>query len=257
MNKIGLKLWNINTDYYFDEARRLYDEGVFDYIELYIVPDNVDKLEKWKTLKIPFDIHAPHYAHKMNLAKPEFLEQNMRKAKEVLLYANELSADRIVFHGGSGGSYIETAKQLKIINDNRILIENKPYETLPFVNEPYYTGAKINEIKYIMEKTGCGLCLDIGHCICAANSFKIDPFKYISDFVSLHPQRIHLSGIHIETNMDEHLHYREGNLDYKKLFDVLPENINITIETKKDSKTDLNDYKEDALYLKKLLSVSR
>ena len=41
MYKIGLKLWSINTDYYYDEAKRLYDEGVFDYIELYVVPDTI------------------------------------------------------------------------------------------------------------------------------------------------------------------------------------------------------------------------
>ena len=50
MHKTGLKLWSINTDFYYDEAIRLYREGVFDYIELYVVPDSLDTLSKWREL---------------------------------------------------------------------------------------------------------------------------------------------------------------------------------------------------------------
>ena len=51
MYKIGLKLWSTNTDDYYDEAIRLYNDGVFDYIELYVVPDTLDTLQKWKKLR--------------------------------------------------------------------------------------------------------------------------------------------------------------------------------------------------------------
>lgn len=71
MYKIGLKLWSINTDYYYDEAIRLYNDGVYDYIELYVVPNMTDTIEKWKKLDIPFIVHCPHFAHGFNLAKIE------------------------------------------------------------------------------------------------------------------------------------------------------------------------------------------
>ena len=71
MYKIGLKLWSINTDYYYDEAIRLYKDGVFDYIELYVVPNSTDSIVKWKKLNIPFIIHCPHFAHGFNMAKVE------------------------------------------------------------------------------------------------------------------------------------------------------------------------------------------
>ena len=51
--RLGLKLWSVNTDYYYEEAKRLYSEGVFDYIELYVVPNTLDTLAKWKELKYP------------------------------------------------------------------------------------------------------------------------------------------------------------------------------------------------------------
>jgi len=251
MFKTGLKLWNTNTDSYLIEAQRLFDKGVFDYIELYIVPENTDKIAKWKKLNIPFDIHAPHYAHGFNLSKPECFEGNMLKMQEVKRYADELNAECIVFHGGSGGSHIETARQLNAINDKRALIENKPFATLPFVNEPYYIGSKFEEINFIMEKTKCAFCLDIGHCVCAANSFGVEPYSYIEKFLTLKPKRIHLSDIMIDTQMDEHLHFGKGNLDFAKLANMLPGDICITIETRKESKTNLDDFVLDIDFLKR------
>lgn len=31
--RIGLKLWSINTDFYYEEAKKLYNQGYFDYVE--------------------------------------------------------------------------------------------------------------------------------------------------------------------------------------------------------------------------------
>ena len=68
--RLGLKLWSVNTDYYYEEAKRLYSEGVFDYIELYVVPNTLDTLPRWKELEIPFIIHAPHPRAGNNSATP-------------------------------------------------------------------------------------------------------------------------------------------------------------------------------------------
>ena len=76
MYKIGLKLWSINTDYYLKEAERLYHKGVYDYIELYVVPDTEDTLSAWKKLTIPYIIHNAHFAHGFNLAKSEAKARN-------------------------------------------------------------------------------------------------------------------------------------------------------------------------------------
>ena len=82
MRKIGLKLWNINVDFYPKEAQKLFYDEIFDYIELYIVPNNLDKIKVWKKLNIPIDIHAPHYAHKLNLSKKESYDLNYKKYLE-------------------------------------------------------------------------------------------------------------------------------------------------------------------------------
>ena len=172
------------------------------------------------------------------------------KYKEVKEYADSLNADVIVFHGGAGGNYIETANQLKNFHDDRIVIENKPYDTLNFVNEDYYVGAKYEELKYIIDYVGCGFCLDIGHAICSANSQGIEPYSYIEKLVTLNPKRIHLSDIDTTSKYDQHLNYGQGNLDFKKILSIVPKDINITIETIKSSKEFLNDFRKDVKFLK-------
>lgn len=253
MNKIGLKLWNINTDNYYDIAKKMYDEGIFDYIELYVVPGNTNLIDKWKKINIPFDIHAPHFAHNMNLSKVEYREDNYKKYLEVKEYADALDADVIVFHGGINGDYKETANQIKSFNDNRILIENKPYQPLKMTKDSRCVGSKYEEIKFVIEYTGCGFCLDVGHAVCSANSQGINPYDYIGKLINLNPKRIHLSDIHVDTIYDEHLNYGKGNLDIIEVLKIIPSGINITIETNKSSKDNLDDYTNDAKKIKELL----
>ena len=87
--KIGLKLWSINTDYYLKEAERLYNEGVYDYIELYVVPDTEATLASWKKLSIPYIIHNAHFAHGFNLSRPEAKARN-----QVIYHQSRLFAER-------------------------------------------------------------------------------------------------------------------------------------------------------------------
>ena len=111
MYKLGLKLWSVNTDSYYDEAIRLYHDGVFDYIELYVVPNTLHTLEKWAKIAIPFIIHCPHFMHGFNLAKAEKKESNFAIYREVKQFADELRAKYIIFHGGMDGDIRETARQ--------------------------------------------------------------------------------------------------------------------------------------------------
>ena len=254
MRKIGLKLWNINTDYYYDEAIKLYDEKIFDYIELYVVPGNLNLIPKWKEMKIPFDIHAPHFAHDMNLSKSDHEQSNYEKYIEVKEYADALGADTIVFHGGINGDYKETARQIKNFNDKRIIIENKPYQPLRMGPDNKCIGSKYEELKFIIENANCGFCLDIGHAICSANSQGIDPYKYVEQLVTLNPKRIHLSDIDTNSKYDQHLNYGQGNLDFERILNIIPKDINITIETTKSSKENLEDYKNDTMFLSNMIT---
>jgi len=254
LNKIGLKLWNTNTDNYLDIARGLYCDAIFDYIELYVVPDNLEKISHWKKLNIPFDIHAPHSAHGMNLANCQYEKANMLLYSDVKKYADELGARYVVFHGGVDGDCNEVARQLFLINDSRALIENKPYKPLKFVTANKYIGVLPSEIELIRQKVSCGFCLDIGHAICAANSYKNNPYDFITQFVKLAPQKIHLSDMKILSEDDMHLNFGFGDVNFNKLFsEILPKDIDITIETAKNSNMDLNDFIADVNFLRKII----
>ncbi len=250
--KLGLKLWSINTNDYYREAKRLYAEGTFDYIELYIVPGTLDTLSSWKALNIPFIIHAPHFMHGFNLAKKEKEKSNFGIYREVKQFADELNALFIIFHGGIDGSIKETAGQLASFNEARALIENKPCVALPNeIGGEFCRGCNINEIKFIKEAAKCGFCLDFGHAICAANSFELNIYEYCKRFLQFNPNMFHLADLDsINSPYDSHLHLGAGNLDFKQIFDMIPDRSYVTFETVKNSKKNLNDFIEDIEWLR-------
>lgn len=242
--KLGLKLWSTNTDYYLKEAEKLYNEGVFSYVELYIVPNTTENIKKWQALKIPFMLHAPHFAHNVNLANKERFEYNKEIYKQVEMYRIALNAEFTVIHGGIDGNIYETIKQLKIIKPQKILIENKPYKA-PLGDRNLCRGYNPEEINMILNEVGCGFCLDIGHAICSANSLKRNPYEFLNEFNKLNPSMYHISDGVIDSDIDMHLHVGEGNYDFSKIFEIINSSKYISIETKKNKQTDLFDFKKD------------
>lgn len=254
MLKRGLKLWSINIDSYYQQAQMLFEKNIFDYIELYVVPDSLNTLPKWKNLNIPFIIHCPHFAHGFNLAKKEKADSNKFIYSQVKLFADELNAEYIIFHGGIDGSVEETARQLALFNEKRALIENKPYKALPNkMGGSFCRGYNYDEINYIKTVAKCNFCLDFGHSVCAANSFKHNIYDYINDFMKLDPVMFHMTDIlDITSEYDSHPHLGKGELNISKILKIIPKDAIITFETVKNSQNDLNDFIEDMEYLKAL-----
>lgn len=256
MYKRGLKLWSVNTDCYYNEAIRLYAEGVYDYIELYIVPDTLETLPTWKVLnngyKIPFIIHNAHFAQGFNLAKKEKEGRNREVYEQTKQFADELDAEYIIFHGGIDGDIRETAVQLALFNEQRALIENKPFVALPNrMGGEFCRGYNIDEIKLVMDTAGCGFCLDFGHAICAANSQGADVYEYCEQLLKLNPNMFHLTDLDdISSPYDSHLHLGTGQLDFNKILPMIPDGSYVTFETNKNSKEYLDDFVEDMKWLK-------
>ncbi len=253
MYKIGLKLWSINTDYYYEEAKRLYNMGVFDYIELFVVPESVETIEMWKKLlPIPFIIHNAHFAKGFNLAKKEMVERNREIYEQTKLFADELKAKYIIFHGGIDGSIEETARQLASFNEPRALIENKPFAAIPNkMHGEYCRGYNLDEIKKVMDAANCGFCLDFGHAICSANSQGKDVYEYCEEFLQLKPKMFHLTdNADITSPFDSHLNLGKGELNLGRIKKMLPNNAIVTLETNKNSKYNLDDFIGDSKCMK-------
>ena len=248
MYQIGLKLWSTNTDAYLHEAERLYADGIFSYIELYVVPGSLECLPAWKKLKTPFIIHNAHFMQHFNLAKKECEVNNRKIYEETKRFADELNAPWIIFHGGIDGNIEETARQLAAFRDPRALIENKPFRALPNrMGGTFCRGYNITELKMVMDITGCGFCLDFGHAVCAANSLHREPYSYIEELMTLNPAMYHLTDVDDMTSeYDSHPHLGQGELSLGRIFSLIPEKAVITVETQKKSKESLNDFPADS-----------
>ena len=254
MYKLGLKLWSINTDYYYEEAVKLYNKGIFDYIELYAVPNTVNTIEKWQKIGIPFIIHCPHFMHGFNLAQAEKRESNFAIYQEVKQFADKLNAKYIIFHGGVDGDIKETAKQLATFKEPRALLENKPMLAIPNrMGGNFCRGYNAEEITTVQKAASCGFCLDFGHAICAANSLKKEVYTYCRDLLALGPKMFHLTdNTDINSPYDTHPHLGQGQLDLEKIKQMLPQDAIITLETDKDSKNNIDDFISDCNVMRKL-----
>ena len=253
MLKIGLKLWSVNTDAYLSEAERLYADGTFSYIELFVVPGTENTLDAWRRLHdekgVPFIIHNAHAAQGFNLADESAERKNVEIYRETRKFADALGARYVIFHGGVDGSIKETARQLKALEEPRALLENKPLAPIanPFgVKE--CRGATVEEIGFVLNEVKCGFCLDIGHAVCAANSQSIEPYGYVAGLADMFkPAMFHLSDVaDINSVYDSHLHFKTGQLDIARIKrGVFSDDSTVSIETIKDSPIDLNDYVKD------------
>ena len=254
MPRIGLKLWSTNVGAYLHEAERLHAEGTFDYLELFVVPDSLAMLPRWKALKMPFVIHNAHAAQGFNLADPECRERNREIYAQTKRFTDELNARHIIFHGGIDGTADETIRQLLALNEPRALLENKPFVPLP---NPYGAkfcrGATKDEIGRIIAETGCGFCLDVGHAVCSAASQGLEPYAFVGELNRLfRPTMYHLSDVLDMTSpYDAHPHLGHGVLDLAKLKrEVFSPDARISIETEKSIPDGLADFQEDTRRLR-------
>ena len=260
MYGIGLKIWSTNTGPLAAAAERLFKEGVFGYIELFAVPESLATLPEWKRLHeacgIPFVIHNAHSARGFNPAKAELAERNREIFAETKAFADALEAEHVIFHGGTDGDVGETIRQLKAFGEKRALIENKPFVPLPNpLGVMFCRGATVGELERIIDETGCGFCLDVGHAVCAANSQGFEPYAFVSELARrFRPAMFHLSDVTDMTSVhDAHPHLGTGELDILRICrEIFPANAKISIETVRDSLENLDDFRRDVEYLRQL-----
>ena len=254
---IGIKQFSNNLEQYKKDLIQSWKENLYDYIELYVHPAQMDKLQSWIDLKreygIKFTIHAPHFSQGMNLADKSYFEYNKMVYEQVDVFAKALNAEYTVVHGGMDGSVEEIVRQLKLIKPYKMRIENKPYVAPRNPDTMVCRGAIVEEIKYIMENYGCEFNFDIGHAFCSAVSQKIDQFEYMKEFLALKPESYHLSDGVFNDRIDIHYHFGEGDYDWKKIIPELDLTKNMTLETiTKKEKGGLEKVIEDIKFLKNL-----
>ena len=256
MYKLGLKVWSSNL-FYISLADGLYNDGVFDYVELYVVPGS-DKScsQKWRQAKFPFILHAPHSSDGFNLSLKECEAKNRILIKEVDSFREVLSPRYVIFHPGTNGSIRETIRQISMFRHefaelfNLAVVENKPKIG---INGEECIGVSPEEIKELLNETGLGFCLDVGHAICYAAWKRTEYESVIEQFIKLKPKMFHLMDGDVNSKTDVHLNFGKGNFKLKEILSKIPPDAYISVETNKKSKSNLNDFEEDVGYLRTCL----
>jgi deoxyribonuclease-4 len=255
MTKLGLKLWSVNVGSYLQEAERLFNNHIIDYVELYSVPETIANILHWKKCSFPIVIHAAHSMHKFNLSDPAKADFNRKLFSEAVHFFKELSAMGIILHPGVSGSVEETIIQLKeLISENgikaeNVLVENKPFLTL---TGGLCVGSDPDAIRKIRELCGVGMVLDTTHAIKYAIAAKKPWQQVLKDFMQLKPNFLHVSDATFEHPKDEHMHIGSGEFDFREIFSICKAEF-ISIETNKDSSENLDDFIFDVKRLREFL----
>lgn len=251
--KIGLKLHSINTAL-IPNTLQLKEKGLFDYIELYAIPGSYEAtINAWKDLDVPYVIHAPHSFHGVNLAQANKRETNLQYFNEARQFADDLGSDIIIVHGGNNGSFEETLRQIKLLNEPRIALENKP--KIGVLNEVCVGWSPAEFHRAAEMGILSGTVLDFVHAVYAANSAKIDEMKIIKEFTIFHPKVYHLSDGDASSEKDIHLNLGEGNLDLGGFLSVIPKGGLVTIEIPREPSRGLEDFVDNINFLRALISI--
>ncbi len=248
---IGLKLWSTDTGL-IERSSELARKRLFDYLELYVVPNSGDTLERWTEWAIPKVLHAPHSLGGLNMAESGVVASKRHIFEEVERFREALQPKHMIFHPGIEGkltdaksNFAELAERYPAIAEIA-LIENKPLKGL---NDEICLGATRKEISELMEAGGMGFCLDFGHAIAAANSLGKPWKEHVEDFLELTPSVFHLSDGDINAEIDAHWNLGKGSYPIAELAELLPNNAWVTLETEKAPAESLWDFAGDACHV--------
>jgi sugar phosphate isomerase/epimerase len=222
--KIGVKTY---YDPYFVE----HFQDKADFIEIMAIGGKDYSFVK--NIKIPVIIHAMHSVFGVNPSDPLKEKTNLEAINFAIDLANKTHAKKIIVHSGpleNSNCTQEIAENfLKKIKDKRILLENHGYHGERFPG----LFIKPDEIMLFLNKTHKGFCLDVNHAISYAIAANIDYIYFLKQLLKLNPAHFHLGGQKFNP-CKEHLDFSDSDVDLKKVFAILPDDAEITLEVSKE-----------------------
>lgn len=238
MRKFGFKIFSTNLQNAPEFVKECADYAAVQndmFVELMVLTGRPQSelYELKKILKdVEVRIHTVHSSFGFDVGNKNLEKQNKEMFEYTQFAADLFNSKSIVVHAGNGHGqeYLEeTARQIKLFNDKRIVVENLPYFD---DNGDDLSGSNADEIKYIMDKTGCGFCFDFSHAVCTATQLNTDIDAQLQSLFDLNPTVYHMCDGDLNQTQDLHLHFGSGNFPLKHfLNDFTAENAYITIET--------------------------
>lgn len=245
--KYGLKIWSIDQRILFKEAAQLFEKRKIDFIELYIVPNSfaLGKSNFLDDIKgIPITLHTPHSEHNFDVFKLDDSKIELFK-NQIIKTADFLGSKFIIVHAETGESRETFRKNIRKINDKRILIENM---TKFGIDGALHFAYSYEQLKYIKD-CGFKFCFDFSHAIKSAISQNLDYKRFIKELISeLTPAYFHICNGGIDSEKDEHRDLFDGDFDIKWIKNILLElnekkDIYLVFETPKGENGLENDIK--------------
>lgn len=182
-----------------------------------------------KKFEISLTIHAPYWIN-LNSEDEEKIEGSKKRILDSCKVGHWLNAKRVVFHPGFYGKDSKEEAYLQIKDRIKELLEEIKKNKWNIKVAPETTGkvnvfGSIDEIKKLVEETGCSFCIDFAHIL--AREKKID-FEKLKRLFPQKKWHCHFSGIVHGTKGEKH-HKKTPRDELKKLILNLPTKKKITI----------------------------
>lgn len=213
-NSLGLKACEIDFTY------NIYIKNKQDAIKI---------RKKAKELDIKLSIHAPYWIN-LNSQEKEKIKRSKERIIECCKIGTWLGASFVVFHPGYySKDRKETLENIKkeIIEIKKEVIKKKyTLKLAPEIMGKKNVFGSIEEIKELVEETGCFFCLDFSHILARYGEYKFkETFENFKKSKEIH---IHFSGI-VYGEKGEKYHKKTEKKEFEKLISFLPKNKEITI----------------------------
>jgi deoxyribonuclease IV len=191
--------------------------------------------ERAKELDIVLSIHAPYYVN-LNSKEDEKIEASKKRILRCCEVGHFLGAKRIVFHPGFYSNSLSLEKKdsseaKKLISEetgakiaegivemqDAIKKAGWDVELCPEVMGKVNVFGSIDEVAGLVEKTGCGFCVDIAHVLARYGEYRFDEIAAAFPAKSWH---VHFSGIEYGEK-GEKKHLMTPVEDWKKVVEFL------------------------------------
>jgi deoxyribonuclease-4 len=152
--------------------------------------------DKAKELGIYLSIHAPYFVN-LNSKEEKKIEESKKRILKCCEVGSWLGARRVIFHAGfyMGLDKEEVFGKIKssiVEMMDVIKKEGWDIEICPEVMGKINVFGSIDEIKRLVEETGCGACIDVAHILAR---YKERKFKEIEKAFERKEWHVHFSGI--------------------------------------------------------------
>lgn len=186
--------------------------------------------KKAKELDIKLSIHAPYWVN-LNSKEKRKIEESKKRILDCCNVGDWLGAYAVVFHPGYYGgmdkeeTYKNIKKAVAEMQEERKKNKWKP-ELAPETTGKVNVFGSLNEIKMLVEETGCSFTIDFAHILAREKTVNYEKIKKL--FGKYKKWHCHFSGIEYGEK-GERKHKKTGKENWKKLLENLPKDKELVV----------------------------